>query len=64
MELPKRHALCRAKLFAELADRCTAAERELHEAYLEAAIVFCRTAIQRLMTRYRHKPAGKPGLRS
>lgn len=36
----------------DLADQCKSSERDAHEAYMEAAIVFCRTAIHRLKTRY------------
>lgn len=50
--LPNRHAISRAKLFLDLADPCTVVERDMHEAYFEAAIIFCRTAIHRLQNRY------------
>ncbi len=53
MQLPSRHGISRAKLFLDLADDCRASERDHHEAYLEAAIVFCRTAILRLIPRYK-----------
>jgi hypothetical protein len=50
--LPNRHAISRARFFLDLADQCKASERDAHEAYMEAAIIFCRTAIHRLKTRY------------
>jgi hypothetical protein len=36
----------------DLADQCKPSERDAHEACMEAAIVFCRTAIHRLKTCY------------
>ena len=53
--LPNRHAISRAKLFLDLAEPCTVTERDRHEAYLEAAIIFCRTAIHRLQHRYKNE---------
>ena len=41
-ELPQRHPISRAKFFVNLADQCPVAERDDHEAFMEAAIVFCR----------------------
>ena len=51
-QLPPRHAISRAKFFVTLADQCPVSERDAHEAFMEAAVVFCRTAIHRLQTRY------------
>lgn len=45
---PPRHAINRARLFLEKAERCSANDREQFEAYLEAAIIFARTALLRL----------------
>ena len=57
--LPARHAISRARLFLDLADSCTIAERNLHEAYFEAAIIFCRAAMHRLQSRYGKKAGWK-----
>ena len=40
----------RARLFVDLADKCGPKEQELCEAFMEAAIVFARTAVHRLKT--------------
>ena len=58
-ELPQRHSIARAKFFINLADQCPVAERDNHEAFMEAAIVFCRAAIHRLRTRYKKSPDWK-----
>ena len=55
-ELPPRHPISRAKFFVNLADQCPVAERDAHEAFMEAAIVYCRAAIHRLRTRYKKSP--------
>lgn len=49
---PKRHAISHAQFFLEQADKCAVAERDAFECYLEAAIVFGRTAIHRLQSPY------------
>ena len=58
-QFPKRHAISRAELFLDLVRTCPLSNRDLHEACLEAAIVFCRTAIHRLETRYEKRPGWK-----
>lgn len=55
----RRDALSRAELFVILAERCEAEDRELFEAFMEAAIVFGRTAIHRLQTAFKHHPEWK-----
>jgi hypothetical protein len=55
----QRDAIARAELFIDLAKRCSAAERNLHEAYMEAAIVFARTAIHRIKSQYERRPGWK-----
>ena len=57
--LPPRHSISRARLFINLADQCPFAERDTHEALLEAAVIFCRAALHRLTTRYRKNPDWK-----
>jgi len=54
--LPDDHALSRARLFLDLADECTIAERTRYEAFIEAAIVFCRAAIHRTQKKYERHP--------
>jgi len=56
---PKRHAISRAYFFLNQAEKCTFAERDAFEAYLEATIVFARAAIHRLKSRYKAHPAWK-----
>ncbi len=45
---PKRHAISRARFFLDLARQCSIEKRDEFEAYLEASIVFARTALLRL----------------
>jgi len=45
---PKRHAISRARFFLDLARGCLIEERDEFEAYLEASIIFARTALHRL----------------
>jgi hypothetical protein len=59
MSFPKRHAISRARFFLELAEGCTVDERDAFEAYLEAAIIFGRTAIHRLIPLYENHPGWK-----
>jgi hypothetical protein len=54
--LPSRHAISRARLFLDLADECTMGQRDRCEALMEAAIVFCRAALHRVQTQYKHRP--------
>ena len=63
-ELSKRHALSRAKFFLTLAERCTPEQSDDFEAYLEASIVFARTAIHRLQAKYHRHPAWKKWFKS
>ena len=54
-----RDALARARLFLEKAKVCPPDERVEFEAFLEATIVFARTAIHRLQTKSKKHPAWK-----
>ena len=56
LPLPSRHAISRARLFLDLADECTMGQRDRCEALMEAAIVFCRAALHRVQTQYKHRP--------
>ena len=49
--LPARHGTSRARLFIQLADECVVADKDMHEAFIDAVIVFCRTAMNRLQRR-------------
>jgi hypothetical protein len=53
MNLFKRDAVSRAGLFLEMARMCTVEQRDEYEAFLEAAIVFGRSALLRLKTTFR-----------
>jgi hypothetical protein len=48
-----RHALSRARFFAEKAKQCRGDERVDFEAFLEASIVFARTAVLRLKPEFK-----------
>ena len=48
IDFPPRHAISRTRFFLQMAELCSANDREDFEAYLEAAIIFARTAILRL----------------
>jgi hypothetical protein len=52
MDEIKRDAISRARLFISLTNECAVTERNNHEAFLEAAIIFGRTAIHRTKTKY------------
>jgi hypothetical protein len=56
LALPPRHAISRARLFLDLADECPMEQRDRCEAFMEAAIIFCRTALQRVRTQYEGRP--------
>lgn len=56
---PQRHAISRARFFLRRAEECSVDKRDEFEAYLEAAIVFGRTAIHRLQTEYKKHPGWK-----
>jgi len=60
LALPSRDAVSRAYLFLDLADKCPMEQRDQCEAFMEAAIIFCRTALQRAKTKCKHHPAFKP----
>lgn len=51
-KFPVRHAISRANFFLNLARVCSESEREKFEAYLEAAIVFSRSSMLRLLKKY------------
>ena len=55
-----RHAISRADFFLRLASECNASQRDEFEAYLEAAVVFGRTAIHRLKHEYEQHSAWAP----
>lgn len=57
---PKRHAISRARFFLDLAKRCSVEERDEFEAYLEASIIFARTAIHRLQSEHKHHSNWRP----
>jgi len=54
-----RHAIERAKFFLAKAKECPADNRVDFEAYLEASIVFGRSAIQRVQAIYKKEPVFK-----
>jgi hypothetical protein len=54
-DFPPRHGISRARFFLERAEECSVDEREAFEAYLEAAIIFGRTAMDRLNRKYEKK---------
>jgi len=49
--LPARHGISRARLFIQLADECVVADNDMHKAFIDAVIVFRRTAMNRLQIR-------------
>lgn len=57
---PPRHAISRAEFFLRLASDCPASKRDEFEAFLEAAIIFGRTAIHRLKHEFEHHSAWTP----
>ena len=59
-ELNARHALARADFFLSLAEKCSASQLEEFEAYLEASIIFARSAMNRLITEFSKHPHWKP----
>ena len=60
MALPPRLAISRARQFLDLADECPMEQRDRCEAFMEAAIIFCRAALQRVKSRYCGRPGWKP----
>jgi hypothetical protein len=59
MALPLRDAISRARLFLDLADECPMAQRDRCEAFMEAAIIFCRAALHRVQGQYEGQPGWK-----
>ena len=59
LDFPSRHPIQRARFFLQRAERCSIGERDEFEAYLEAAIVFGRSAIQ--WTQRKFKDSNPPG---
>ena len=57
---PKRHAISRARFFLNLAKQCPIEERDEFEAYLEASIVFARTALHRLKSEHERHSNWEP----
>src|SRR5687768_3349954 len=55
-----RDSVSRARLFIEMARQCSAEDRDQHEAFLDAAIVFARSSLQRLRSAYRKRSGWKP----
>jgi hypothetical protein len=55
-EFPPRHAIPRARFFLKKAVECRADQRDEFEAYLDAAIIFARTALLRLQSAYENHP--------
>ena len=58
-EFPLRHGISRARFFLQKAVACKVDQRDKFEAYLDAAIIFARTALLRLEPAYKHHPAWK-----
>ena len=54
-----RDAVTRAQQFLNLAKKCSASERDQYEMFLEAAIVFGRSALHRLQSQARDDPNWK-----
>jgi hypothetical protein len=59
-DFPKRHAISRARFFLDLAKQCPVDKRDEFEAYLEASIIFGRTALHRLKSEYERRSNWKP----
>jgi len=55
-DFPKRHAISRARFFLNLAKQCPVEKRDDFEAYLEASIIFGRTALHRFQSEYDNHP--------
>jgi hypothetical protein len=55
--LPERHALSRARFFLSLAEQCSPSERKEFEAFIEASIIFARTALHRFKHKHSRNPA-------
>jgi len=56
---PPRHAISRAQFFLALASKCESADQNEFEAFMEASIVFGRTAIHRLKNDFEHHTKSK-----
>ena len=58
-QFPKRHGISRARFFLQKAVECNADQRDEFEAYLDAAIIFARTALLRVESDYKNHPDWK-----
>lgn len=58
-QFPPRHAISRARFFLKQADGCGVDQRDGFEAYLEAAIIFGRTALHRVQSEHDKHPKWK-----
>ncbi len=58
LKFPNRHPISRARFFLQRAKECAVDERDAFEAYLDAAIVFGRSAIQ--WTQRKHEDMSNP----
>jgi hypothetical protein len=55
-DFPKRHAISRARFFLTIAKQCPVEKRDDFEAYLEASIIFGRTALHRFQFENKDHP--------
>ena len=58
-DFPKRHAISRARFFLIIAKQCPVEKRDDFEAYLEASIIFGRTALHRFQSKHERHPDWK-----
>lgn len=56
---PSRHAISRARFFLDMAESCELNRRNEFEAFLEAAIVFGRSALHRVQAEFEGHPKWK-----
>ena len=56
----RRDAISRARQFIELARKCSFAERDEHEMFVEAAIVYGRAALHRLQAEFKSATGWNP----
>ncbi len=59
-EFPPSHAISRARFFLKKAVGCNADQGDEFEAYLDAAIIFARTALLRIESAYKSHPHWRP----
>ena len=59
-----RHPLARAEFFLALAEKCLTTQLSEFEAYLEASIIFARSAMHRLETEFEKHPEWKAWFKS